>query len=90
MVDIVNHATRLKVEKAMTRTMIGILLLFSAAEAHAQGPTPAQREACMPDYQKFCSSVLPGGGRILNCLREHSSEITDRCRAAISTATPPR
>jgi len=70
--------------------MIAALLTLLATSASAQGPTSEQREACMPDYEKLCSGVVPGGGRILKCLREHSTEITDRCRAAISNASRPR
>jgi hypothetical protein len=71
----------------MKQAAIAVLAASLAAPVAAQdAPTPAQREACMPDYQKFCASVLPGGGRILRCLREHSVEIGDRCRMAISAA----
>jgi hypothetical protein len=72
----------------MKQTMIAVLVLLSATAASAQ--TQEQREACMPDYQKLCSSVLPGGGRILKCLRDHSADITERCRTAIASATPPK
>jgi Skp family chaperone for outer membrane proteins len=43
----------------------------------------AAREACQPDVAKFCADVKPGGRRIAACLREHSSELSQACQAAI-------
>src|SRR5215813_9724219 len=39
----------------------------------------AAREACQPDVAKFCSDVQPGGGRIVACLKQHASELSDAC-----------
>jgi hypothetical protein len=46
----------------------------------------AAREACQPDVARFCADVKPGGHRIAACLREHASELSPACQAAI----PPR
>ena len=43
----------------------------------------AAREACQPDVAKFCADVKPGGRRIAACLREHTSELSQACQAAI-------
>ena len=37
------------------------------------------RRACGVDVKKFCAEVKPGGGRILECLEDHSKEISDEC-----------
>ena len=37
------------------------------------------RQACAADAKKFCAQVKPGGGRILECLEDHSKEISDEC-----------
>jgi hypothetical protein len=42
----------------------------------------AAKEACKPDVDKFCSGVAAGGGRIMDCLRQHESELSDACKAA--------
>jgi hypothetical protein len=41
----------------------------------------AAREACQADVAKLCADVKPGGGRIAACLQQHSSEVSDSCRA---------
>jgi hypothetical protein len=43
----------------------------------------AAREACQPDVAKFCADVKPGGRRIGACLREHASELSEACQAAM-------
>jgi len=38
------------------------------------------------DYEKYCSNVTPGGGRILACLSKESANLTAACKAALSAA----
>lgn len=49
----------------------------------------ANKEACKPDVEKFCSGVAPGGGRIMECLKQHESELSDACKAAESKRHGP-
>ena len=43
----------------------------------------AAREACKDDVATLCSNVQPGGRRIAACLREHASQLSPACQAAI-------
>jgi hypothetical protein len=56
----------------------------------AQGPSQQAvaeaRAACDSDIQKFCSTVQPGGGRILACLKEHKDQVSDGCKQAVTKA----
>ena len=38
---------------------------------------------CQADIEKHCASVAPGQGRILDCMKKHSSELSSRCNSAI-------
>ncbi len=38
---------------------------------------------CDADLEKFCKSVRPGGGRLLDCLNKHDNEIDKRCTQAL-------
>lgn len=64
---------------------------FSAASAQSDsGQTQgdhhgAVRQACMADIQKLCSGVQPGGGRIMQCMREHQDQVSDGCKTAMSS-----
>ena len=44
------------------------------------------RSACAADAQKLCAGVQPGGGRILQCLKEHKDEVSDGCKQAVLKA----
>ena len=58
----------------MTKLSIAVVAFaagFSSAgfftAAVAQNLTAAQRTACKADFEKYCSIVTPGGGRIIAC-----------------------
>ena len=60
------------------------------APATAGTPSPAQRQAmramrdaCAVDTQKLCASTQPGGGRLMQCYREHAAELTPGCRESL-------
>jgi hypothetical protein len=70
-----------------------ILCACAAAQATlAQGQTPSPQavadvqKACTGDVQKLCSGVQAGGGRILACLKQHKSDVSDACRQAVVAA----
>jgi len=42
----------------------------------------AAREACKPDVEKFCAGLAEGDGRIMQCLHQHQSELSEACKAA--------
>ncbi len=41
---------------------------------------------CDDDMEKFCVSIIPGEGRILDCLEKHSRDVSERCKNAIKDA----
>ncbi|MBV5268829.1 MAG: cysteine rich repeat-containing protein [Afipia sp.] len=70
----------------MFRIVLVAVTLSVPTLASAQQFTAAQRDACKGDYEKYCSNVMPGGGRVLACLSKESAKLTDACKAALSTA----
>lgn len=42
------------------------------------------KSACEADARRFCPDVKPGGGRILQCLRQHDAELAPGCREAVA------
>jgi hypothetical protein len=66
---------------------IGAILLTMlcwAGAAAAQGPP-----ACAEDAQRFCADVQPGGGRIMQCLRQHAAELSSGCKDAMQRLGGP-
>ncbi|AWN39648.1 cysteine rich repeat-containing protein [Methylobacterium durans] len=76
--------------------LASVLALLATSAANAQAPdaagageiTPALRKACEGDYQRFCAGVQPGGGRILQCLKTHGSNLSETCRTALTEHRP--
>jgi hypothetical protein len=79
----------------MTMNKTTLYALAAVALALAAGPAAAQtapagakadamKKACKEDYQRFCSGVMPGGGRIIACLQNHASELGPDCAKALS------
>lgn len=48
------------------------------------------KDACHEDYEKFCSEVKPGGGRIMKCMKEHEQELNQNCKDEINKAKQKR
>jgi len=38
---------------------------------------------CADDIEKYCKEIRPGGGRLLNCLKAHKTELSVSCRGKI-------
>ncbi|MHC2254565.1 cysteine rich repeat-containing protein [Bradyrhizobium embrapense] len=70
----------------MLRLVLIAALLCGSTAVYAQELTAAQRDACMGDYQKFCKSVTPGGGRIIACLAKQSDKLTPACKKVLAEA----
>ncbi|MEM9063591.1 MAG: cysteine rich repeat-containing protein [Pseudomonadota bacterium] len=45
--------------------------------------------ACSEDAVKFCSDVDVGGGRLLSCLRENKSGLSQSCTGLVDTIPVP-
>jgi hypothetical protein len=70
----------------MLRAILTAAALLCATQGFAQELTSAQRDACMGDYEKYCKSVVPGGGRIIACLAKESDKLTPACKRVLEAA----
>jgi len=74
-----------------TLMMIALLIPAGAAPAQDQPRVSPEvlkqiRAACSADIKKLCAGVQPGGGRILQCMRSHQTEISTDCQTALANA----
>lgn len=70
----------------MLRAILTAAALLCAEQAFAQELTSAQRDACMDDYERYCKSVMPSGGRIIACLAKESSRLAPACKKVLEAA----
>ena len=75
-----------------TPRFVALIVAAASATCHAtgaqaqnqpMGPTPEQRAACLADYDKFCVGMIPGGGRIIACLKKQYDQLNESCRKLI-------
>ena len=63
-------------------------VLASSSGVDAQGlmrvQGPPLRQACLPDYMRYCRGVPLGGGRILRCLNGHVDQLSQPCFQALA------
>jgi len=72
----------LRVSIAVVACVVG----FSTA-AFAQNQRGAMREACKADFERVCSGVSPGGGRIVECLNKQHDSLSEACKTALDART---
>jgi hypothetical protein len=66
--------------------IIGGLILTHSVWADNAQALAALRSACAADVQKLCAGVQSGGGRIIQCLREHKDALSAACKQAAADA----
>jgi hypothetical protein len=49
-----------------------------------RGDARQAMRACAPDAEKLCKDTQPGGGRVIECLKAHQSELAPACQQAMS------
>ncbi|MGA8863442.1 MAG: cysteine rich repeat-containing protein [Gallionella sp.] len=52
--------------------------------AKAKRKAAKWKQACKQDAQTLCEGVKAGGGRIVQCLKQHQDELTMECREAMA------
>jgi hypothetical protein len=67
---------------------LACLSVLSISVLAQQPPAPSAevRQACHADVQKLCPGMLPGGGRIKECMQSHKADLSQGCRDALSKA----
>ncbi len=55
------------------------------------GPYVFGRDArpCDQDVAKFCKNIQPGGGGIIQCLKDHENDVSQACKEDLSRMKPP-
>jgi len=73
----------------MFKMALGLGVVLSLLTSSAMAQSQAARAAigaCKPDIARFCSAVVPGGGRIKGCMKQHLPELSEPCKEALFQA----
>ena len=73
--------------KKNQKTFFGLVTLLLGTAAHAQ---PSLRQACAPDYHKFCEGLFPGTAAIRTCFAQNLARLAPACQAAIAATRVAR
>lgn len=71
-----------------TACLIGFFVVLLSV-ASAEDARSQAHQACKADYSRFCSGLVPGGGRIRKCLNDNYSGLSPACRHVLD-AIPPK
>lgn len=72
---------------AMTMVMFAASASIAQTNSEVRGRGGARiSAACGDDLQRFCAGVQPGGGRLVQCLSAHTSELSEACAGIIAGA----
>ncbi|MBX9710577.1 MAG: hypothetical protein K2X60_06045 [Xanthobacteraceae bacterium] len=64
-----------------------LLALAIPATAQTAAPSSQMRQACSADMRSLCSGIMPGGGRIKNCMMEKRDQLSQGCKDALASAS---
>jgi hypothetical protein len=66
-----------------TETLVIIACMLSATLCFTIHAYAEESLLCAEEIEKFCKDIKPGGGRIMECLKAHESELCGSCREKI-------
>jgi hypothetical protein len=75
--------------KTMLSAAVALFAWLVSQPVGAQSdPAVAQavRAACAADARALCAGVQPGGGRIVQCMRDKRDSLSEGCRDALVAA----
>lgn len=74
-------------------SVIALALALVGSLAHAQQSSDAKisavKSACRGDYMNVCSGVPTGTQKSLQCLQDHSQQVSAGCQSALAALSAP-
>ena len=63
-----------------------VLISLPLGAANAQDPVSDALKGCSKEINAYCSSVTPGGGRLVSCAKAHEDKLSDECIYSLNRA----
>jgi Cysteine rich repeat len=64
-----------------------LLSFLPAGAAHAKDPVQDALTGCATELKTHCSTVKPGGGRLVACMKAHEDKLSNQCVYALNRAS---
>jgi hypothetical protein len=64
-----------------------VLISLPLGAANAQDPVTDALKGCSKELQTYCSSVTPGGGRLVSCAKAHEDKLSSDCIYSLNRAS---
>src|SRR5690242_16712843 len=69
---------RIYMRKIICLVFVAVVFNFNFAGDSFANP-------CENDLKRYCADVQPGGGRIMNCLKDHYKDVSQECYEAMQS-----
>jgi len=76
----------LQLRRAAAATLAAAVAAGPASAAQAQ--RREIRQACSADMRALCSGIMPGSGRIKQCMIDKFDRLSEGCKSALKAAQP--
>ncbi len=73
-----------QLRRAAAATLAAAVASASASSAQAQ--RQEIRQACTADMRALCSGIMPGSGRIKQCMIDKFDRLSEGCKSALKAA----
>ncbi len=78
----------------MRRSMVLVIVMGAMSTAFASADpyhvTDAEKAACTSDAVRFCYGTYPDEGKLLSCMKQNRSMLSDSCRVAFDAGVKRR
>ncbi len=73
--------------KSIATVLFGLgMLCMPLGASQAQNAVEEALKDCSKELKEYCSSVTPGGGRLVSCAKAHEDKLSSQCIYAINRA----
>ena len=72
--------------KSVMRWFVSVVVLVCVVWLVATNVYAQTSRPCAEDVEKFCKDVQPGGGRLVECLKQHEKELSGPCKQRMEEA----
>ena len=73
--------------RSMMLCLACLIVILSGGISHAQDPIKDALTDCSKELKTYCSTVTPGGGRLVSCAKAHIDKLSPVCISSITRAT---